>query len=641
MLALALVAYAGLHRAGPGARRDSERCTRIAVDPEHSLPPSPTVGGTNEAARLRLVLAAEAEASAPCVDIFGQLRAAGFRPLTPRDVALCRALNAGYLLRLSLEPQLTELEQTRACTEEDASPGLAYDGRVSVYVRGHGTNVVRGAFFGPKIAYLQASAMRRLLRPLALAVPRAERWLVVVLRRMALSLRRSANQMHRRIWPHGSAQTWRRRTRRAASAVTDGVLSRAPLTDGVLTRYSGGFVQYTEDNPLTPFVLPPERDDRLVDALAAAATRPSSNASGVASGGESGGESGGVSDDAGAAPYVERVAIADIFESRSAWRRRRFRFGAAAARRLLAVGAAVATASELVEPTFGQVVVAWRRPANNAVATGTGTGTGAGAGTGTASTTAAATTTGAGAATTIATGTGTGARSPLSVSPLELRSYRNVPMANTEALLPRTRLVFRPADALRLDLISLVSVASALATARFTAVSARLVTAVALTVAVLRSILAYANALARYELQTTSFCVNHLAATGDEVRRSVARTAAEERARVASMLFRWLCTQPTPATPKMIEAAHNAMVREWLADANAPAVAIDLRGAMADLVRLGLARASADGALVAAGGAPAVDGGAFHEHDVSATLEAHMRRLLQLQPDRGQRPARL
>ena len=62
---------------------------------------------------------------------------------------------------------------------------------------------------------------------------------------------------------------------------------------------------------------------------------------------------------------------------------------------------------------------------------------------------------------------------PVDDQPLKLRAYRSVPIANLAAVLPRTRLVFRPSDAVRLDLITFASVVSALLTARFSSLPAR------------------------------------------------------------------------------------------------------------------------------------------------------------------------
>ena len=80
-----------------------------------------------------------------------------------------------------------------------------------------------------------------------------------------------------------------------------------------------------------------------------------------------------------------------------------------------------------------------------------------------------------------------------------------VPIANFAAVLPGKRLVFRPADALRLDLISVLSLISALATSRYTDLRADIIALVSVTAVAVRTFLAYSNALARCDLPVDSF----------------------------------------------------------------------------------------------------------------------------------------
>ena len=144
-----------------GGTRGFDRRTRIAVPPERALPPTPSDSSTPLGRQLRTVLAAEAAARPPSsalppssarsasavpASAVGHLHrtldAAGYRPLTDRDVSLCRALNLGYLLRLSVEADVERLPRLDSAALGDeaaaavAAAGDAYSQRVLVYVRG-------------------------------------------------------------------------------------------------------------------------------------------------------------------------------------------------------------------------------------------------------------------------------------------------------------------------------------------------------------------------------------------------------------------------------------------------------------------------------------------------------------------------
>jgi hypothetical protein len=234
--------------------------------------------------------------------------------------------------------------------------------------------------------------------------------------------------------------------------------AHAPLSalGSVVARYSGGFVRLSDESPLAPFILDPSMDDRLAEALAFASpsrrapapAAPAAPADAVAAPTAAADAAAAAAPTAAAASaptsaarpppsappppratYVERLAISDVFEARSAWRERPFRMGAAAARRGGALVRALLSPCELVEPTFAEVVLVWARAAKG------GRGKGGRGG----------------------RGKGGGALTGGEAAGVEVAYYRNVALANCEALLPATRLTFRPADALRLDLVTFVS----------------------------------------------------------------------------------------------------------------------------------------------------------------------------------------
>ena len=104
--------------------------------------------------------------------IRSSLEDAGFELLNRRDIDLCDSLNAGYLLRLSIVPDVSELDESiaqefyperfqRNGTMKD-SEEMLFDGRVLVYWRGYSEEVTEGRLLLPKLDYLQASLVQRL-----------------------------------------------------------------------------------------------------------------------------------------------------------------------------------------------------------------------------------------------------------------------------------------------------------------------------------------------------------------------------------------------------------------------------------------------------------------------------------------------
>ena len=110
---------------------------------------------------------------------------------------------------------------------------------------------------------------------------------------------------------------------------------------------------------------------------------------------------------------VERVGIADICGAPPLQDSAAVQIRLRTLRRFTNMLAVLVSRCTLKEPAFGQVVVVWRGQSDNSEET------------------------------------------------LEVHAYRGMPVANLEAVLPSTRLVFRPADALRLDLVSIASIISA------------------------------------------------------------------------------------------------------------------------------------------------------------------------------------
>ena len=98
--------------------------------------------------------------------------------------------------------------------------------------------------------------------------------------------------------------------------------------------------------------------------------------------------------------------------------------------------------------------------------------------------------------------------------PLEVRVYNDVPMGNLLAVLPKTRLIFRPADAFLFDLISAFTLLAVLATQRYDNPKLDILALISVSVWLLRTVLRYSNKLARYDLLVNKFLVSKLSEKG-------------------------------------------------------------------------------------------------------------------------------
>ncbi len=95
----------------------------------------------------------------------------GYKLVDKRDLDLCSALNAGYLLRLSLCPDLKNLDcigkefypemQTNGTGDSDSIEKLILDGKVLLFRRGYSKEITTGRLLLPKLDYLQTSLVQR------------------------------------------------------------------------------------------------------------------------------------------------------------------------------------------------------------------------------------------------------------------------------------------------------------------------------------------------------------------------------------------------------------------------------------------------------------------------------------------------
>jgi hypothetical protein len=456
----------------------------------------------------------------------------GYRLMDARDLDLCSALNAGYLLRLSLLPDIRDLE----CVGREFHPGLydgkdeddadcgrkdaplPFGGRVLVYWRGYTREITTGRLLLPKLDYLQASLVQRSSAELARRFGEFERKVDEYVRVVATTLFDAA------------VGARRRSIRKCRDFVVDALenfgLSENEYTVGLVTGTIDNRTNGTMDDTITTESL--QRPERT------SFSRPSHDARGnrifkfaryltststiIASGLDlndalspfllcessdemaGGGNNRCLYDAPGsrrnsAVRLLERISIqntVDFFskEGRRNLVRNYFR------------------SSTLVEPAYEEVVVVWRphrrrkpiamrqfspptwlykiaevydmedrlperknrtRDDNIAV------------------------------------------ERPL---PLEIKAFNDVPMANIEAVLPKTKLIFRPADAIVFDLVSVFSFLAVAGSFRFDSPKLDLIALVSLIFFAVRTFFRYSNKYARYDLLVNKFITSKVSHRG-------------------------------------------------------------------------------------------------------------------------------
>jgi len=109
-------------------------------------------------------------------------------------------------------------------------------------------------------------------------------------------------------------------------------------------------------------------------------------------------------------------------------------------------------------------------------------------------------------------------------------------MANLPAVLPKTKLVFRPADAFVFDTISLFSLAAVLASQRFDNPKFDIIAIVSVSLWIMRTTFRYSNKLARYDLLVNKFLKERISHRGANALKYLSSEAATQKATRATLL---------------------------------------------------------------------------------------------------------
>ena len=527
------------------------------------------------------------------------LEDAGFQRLTQRDLDLCDSLNAGYLLRLSIQPDVSELDPSIAAemypelmTENGTSSELLFEGRVLVYRRGYSSETTKGRLLLPKVDYLQASLVQESALRLTQQLGKVERATTRTAARIMLGVRVQSkavlDSMAGRLLP-GSVGTFARNKlgwKRLEVTELKEEIRKTNERENVLFklgRYGGSKIRFVGtpkmNNALTPFLI------CLVDKESdIESTKPN----------------GSNEDDAthdiykslntgdytcqydsehpdrhhkGPLPstLLERISIGNVVDVFSSIGRRRMLTN-------------FLSKVELVEPTYDEVFVIWRPLRKK---------------------------------TTAADMTD---RIPKAVynmaeifdmehklpekpdpdqkprpTPLKIRAFNGVPMANLPGVFPKTRLVFRPADALLFDPISVLTLVLVLGSQSFDNPKLDLVAIISVSLWLFRTVIRYSNKLARYDLLVKNFLTSKIAHRGSGAVKYISNEAASQRATRAALLHSWLTRRSNRSTRTRDQLIDEAFVGVNEMLENDKFVDIDVVAGLKDLEALELISFSEDG----------------------------------------------
>jgi len=534
------------------------------------------------------------------------LEDAGFERLSRRDLDLCEALNAGYLLRLSIVPDVSKLDPSIAeefypeyfddegkpKNREKLAEQLLFDGRVLVFWRGYSKEVTHGRLLLPKIDYLQASLVQRFSGSVKRRLDVMERFLVMkslasyrkttacfihFLRELADTM---PNERVKKVMRKKIRSPYAYSAYKAMSA--SGTLPtlkdlRAAATESTifkLARYGGSKIKFVgSPNPtdaLNPFIICEENADQcsldewscteqraamvdrdIYESLNNNELRCPYDASSPQASSES------------SFQLLERVSISSLVDI----------FTREGRRNLIRT---IFSKSELVEPTYEEIVVVWRplndKPKDRPRLTppqfaydvadmfdieGL-------------------------------------PKKPMEVpkptpKPIEIRTFEGVPMANLPAVLPKTKLVFRPADAFVFDLISIFSFLAIAGSLRFDNPKLDLIALVSVSLWLIRTVFRYSNKLARYDLLVKKFLTSKISHRNSGALKYLASQAGSQRATRAALVHKWLCSlssedEPLPRS-RLIALAKNG-VNALIDDLKETPVDVD--AALNDLEDIGL-----------------------------------------------------
>lgn len=555
-------------------------------------------------------------------DLKESLSKAGYQPLTKRDLDLCKALNQGYLLRLSIAPSLASCDENLYREFYNSTSDTLLDGRVLIFKRGYNMETTNGRLIGSKLDYLQSSLVQRSAAKVVQKVATLEqqlsnlisaqyenmqnqlqetldRWkenipdqvsLLNVVEDTLDTIALNETTTKQNINVKNVTQTMKEKMnvnitlkapiekqidliKNATKSTASSLNKTATVKMFKLDRYTSDS-QYLNDDDLAlenidetdalaPFLAKEVQSNSLIEKVTCQYDLNQQKKKKHLEMEEP-------------AYLLKRISIANLVDFFSKGGRRRL------LKRLFSV-------SELLEPTYEDVIVIWRplpkiekkkidftlRPPKfvyNAFEV-----------------------------------FGIEDKLPKIPEPepepeplpLEIRTFSGVPMANLLAVLPETKLVLRPADALIFDAVNVFSLIAVLASQKFDNPKLDLIALVSVSLWFLRSFFRYSNKIARYDLVVNKFLTQKLSNRNEGALKYIVGEAAIQRARRNSLLHEWLLVETRDGIyPSRYEISQvGSIFLNEMMGLEDP-IYIDMEQAIEDLVDLNLVEFDEDGDLI-------------------------------------------
>jgi hypothetical protein len=623
-----------------------------------------------ETRRLRYMDRPDDEGIAYCDDaeeaklvsvVRSSLEDAGFELLSRRDVDLCDSLNAGYLLRLSIVPDVSELDpdlsrefypawfDANGTLTSVAPDELLYEGKVLVYWRGYSQEVTKGRLVLPKLDYLQATLVQSAAVALKQRLDAGQDVLTATLRRgtrAALAGIVSTTRLVVDGLPVPHVALFFRRKLRDWRPPKKSDPVRGP-SFFQLNRYGGTQNRFLgTPNPsdaLQPFLISERDTDEhcsvegmyaAMEALAVSSPEEATPSTSVTPNGilspangetSTGGEVVSNDDDLvtvnGSSatqhldhtmdavdlsrqdeefydclnhsdlrcPYdqdsptlppmqlLRRVSMNNVVDL----------FSALGRKKLIS---SLFAKTELVEPTYKEVVVIWRpknvehkkprfQPPQFVYDVAD-----------------------------LFDIEGLEPPQPPPEPkplPLQIRTFDGTPLANLPAVFPKTKLVFRPADAFVFDAISVATLLLAVGSQRFDSPRLDLIAFLSVSLWLIRLTIRYSNKLARYDLLVKTFLTSKISHRNAGALKYLAAEAGSQRATRAALVHDWLCTLSGQDwdVDRIVEEGPD-LINELVAEKQ---VDLDTRAALNDLEDLKLVKIDDKGHVIVLSEASSVE----------------------------------
>mmetsp|Transcript_16138 Transcript_16138/g.35633 ORF Transcript_16138/g.35633 Transcript_16138/m.35633 type:complete len:612 (-) Transcript_16138:61-1896(-) len=494
----------------------------------------------------------------------------GFKLMDQRDLDLCSAMNSEYLLRLSLLPDLKGLEPIgEEFFGNGTQESLIFEGgKVLVFRRGHSQEVSNGRLLLPKLDYLQASLVQRtssaLLKPLGRLERKLEREIYTLAEKMSDWIQTSYEEIlqfcrsfilemienfglteNDFVMDRVQANEFLNNSKIPPKLNSTVEVAETFLERGVrrsrllkLSRYrtSSSAIVSELDDALEPFLLRQDGTCRYDDEL------------GIA----------------GPKALLQRVSIQNTVDVLSGKGRREL------IRNYF-------KPSTLVEPSYEEVLVLWRpsrqKPKRQVkppkwmyeVADIFDV------------------------ADRLPNRTSSAVVEDHGPLPLEIRAYTDVPLANIGAVLPKTKLIFRPQDAVVFDLVSLVSFFAVAGSLRFDSPKLDIIAVASLSFFALRTFFRYSNKLARYDLLVNRFLTGKITHRNEGALKYVVSEANSNRALRAMVLRDWLSSTSVVKLNNQTQTSEEAALHiNKLHGSNSTWIDVDVTSGICDLESLGL-----------------------------------------------------